>query len=78
MWYFHGYFEVQEHKTETRNIKCLLKLPKIKTEYACKSFHFMGAKIYMKLLIEIRGTDWLNDFRVCLKKHLIWMFKIAM
>ena len=35
---FQGYFEVQEHKTKTRNNQCLLKLPKIKTEYACKSF----------------------------------------
>ena len=47
-----GYFEVQEHETKTRNNQCLLKLPRIKTEYARKSFRFMGAKFITKCLLK--------------------------
>ena len=64
----HGYFVVG-HEVETRNNLCLLKLPKIRTEYACKSFHFMGAKIYNELPTEIRNTESFNDFVKLLKKH---------
>ena len=42
---FRGYFDVQEHETKTKNNQCLLKLTRIQTEYAPKSFRFMGAKI---------------------------------
>ena len=42
---FQGYFELQQHKTETRNSECLIRLPCIKTEYAMKSFHFMLEKL---------------------------------
>ena len=48
---FRGYFEIQEHETKTRNYQCLLKLPRIKTEYTRKSFRFKGAKIYNDLPI---------------------------
>ena len=41
-----GYFEINDHNMRTRNNQCLVKLPKIKTEYARKSFCFMAAKIY--------------------------------
>ena len=66
---FRGYFEVQEHETKTRNNQCLLKLPRIKTEYARKSFRFMGAKIYNELPIEIRKTESFSDYSNLLKKH---------
>ena len=67
---FRGYFDVQEHKTKTRNNQCLLKLPKIKTEYTRKSFRFMGAKIYNDLPIDIRKTESFNDeFIKLLKKR---------
>ena len=49
-------------------------VPKIKTEYARKSFRFMGAKIYNELPIEIRKTESLNDFNKRLEKHFIRTF----
>ena len=66
---FQGYFEVQDQEIETRNNLCLLKLPKIRTEYARKSFRFMGAKIYNELPTEIRRTETFYDFVKLLKKH---------
>ena len=66
---FRGYFEVQEHETKTRNNQCLLKLPRIRTEYARKSFRFMSAKIYNELPIEIRKTESFSDYNNLLKKH---------
>ena len=37
-------------------------LPKIKTEYARGSFHFMGAKVYNELPLEIRQIGNYKDF----------------
>eukprot|EP00794_Sanderia_malayensis_P014738 gene14738-16273_t len=51
---FQGYFQINDHKMQTRNNQCLVKLPKIKTEYARKSFRFMGAKTYNELPLDIR------------------------
>ena len=50
---FRGYFEVQEHATKTRNNQCLKELPRVKTEYARKSFRFMGAEIYNELNLSV-------------------------
>ena len=47
---------------QTRNNQCLVKLPKIKTEYARKSFRFMGAKIYNELPLDIRKTESFNAY----------------
>ena len=66
---FRGYFEVQKHETKTRNYQCFVKLPKIKTECARKSFHFMGAKIYNDLPIDVRKTESFSDYDKLLKKH---------
>ena len=66
---FQGYFAVQDHEVETRNNLCLLKLPKIKTEYALNSFCFMGAKMYNELPTEIRRTETFNGCFKSLKKH---------
>ena len=38
---FQGYFEIDDHKIDTRNNQCRVKLSKIRTEYARKSFRFM-------------------------------------
>ena len=59
----------QEIIIVNRNNQCLLKFPKIKTEYARKSFSFMGAKIYKELPIEIRKNKSFNDFNKRLKEH---------
>ena len=66
---FQRYFEVQDHEIKTRKNLCLLKLPKIRTEYTRKSFHFMGAKIYNELPTKVRRIERCNDFFKLLKKH---------
>ena len=66
---FQGYFELQQHKTQTRNSDCLIRLPCIKTEYARKSFHFMGAKLYIELPINVRKTESFKQYEELLKKH---------
>ena len=67
---FQDYFVLKQHKTETKNVECLIKLPDYKTEYAMKSFCFMGAKTYNNLPIELRKTDSFKQFEELLKKHL--------
>ena len=59
----------KSHEIEARNNLCLLKLPKIRTEYARKSFRFTGAKIYIELPTEIRRSETFYDFVKLLKKH---------
>ena len=66
---FQGYFELQQHKTQTRNSKCLIRLPCIKAEYARKSFHFMGAKLYDELPIDLRKTESFKQYEELLKKQ---------
>jgi hypothetical protein len=44
-----GHFIRNEHDRVTRNSGYLTIIPKIKTEYARRNFHFMGAKVYNKL-----------------------------
>ena len=68
---FEGYLEINDHKMRTRNIQCLVKLPKITTEYARKSFRFMGARIYNELPISICKTESLNAYEQHLKQHFI-------
>ncbi len=66
---FQGNFHINDHKMQTRNNQGLIKLPKIKTEYARKSFRFMGAKIYNKLPLDIRQTESFNAYEKHLKQH---------
>ena len=42
--HFKNYFTLQYHEKQTRNNEYLLRLPNIKTEYACRSFFFYGSK----------------------------------
>lgn len=56
--------------------KRLRKLPKLKNEYARKSFRFMGEKIYNELPIEIRQNESVNDFSTRLKTHFIRTFSM--
>ena len=67
---FQGYFELQQHKTQTRNSECLIRLPCIKTEHARKSFHFMGAKLYNELPIDVRKTESFKQYEELLKKNI--------
>ena len=57
-----GHFIRDEHGRVTLNSGYLAILPKIKTEYARRSFHFMGAKVYNELSLEIRQTGNYKDF----------------
>lgn len=37
----------------THNSGYLVTLPSIKTEYVCRGFFFLGAKIYNELLLDV-------------------------
>ena len=68
---FHDYFTIINHDKKTRNNDCLLRLPKIRTEYArkWKSFFFMGAKVYNELPADIRRTENQQNFLKLLEEH---------
>ena len=64
-----NYFTLQEHERQTRNNNYTLKLPRIKTEYARKSFMFMSAKVYNELPLELRKIENHKEFENQLKDH---------
>ena len=43
------YFTYQDHCKDTRNNKCSVCLPQIRTEYARKGFFYMGGKTFNEL-----------------------------
>jgi len=51
---FHYYCTKIEHTQNTRNKKCLLKIPKLRAEFGKKSAQFMAAKTCNYLPIETR------------------------
>ena len=51
--HFQNYFTLIEHEKETRSNNCSRRLPRIKKEYARKSFLYMGAKVYNELPLDI-------------------------
>ena len=57
------YFMYQEHCKNTRNSKCSVCLPRIRTECARKGFYYMGAKIFNELPVAGRMSDNLFHFR---------------
>ena len=67
--HFKDYFTLQNHGKHTRNNRHLLRLPIIKTEYARRSFYYMGAKVYNELPLEIRKAESTNDFEKQLNEH---------
>ena len=58
--------ETNNHNQRTRNNSKLVKLPKVKLEYARQSFRYVAAKIYNDLPISMRAE---GDFKV-FKKSL--------
>ena len=64
---FKDYFAIQGHGKETKNATNSLKMPKIRTEYAWKSFYYTGAKIYNELPLKIM----LLHMRIALKTILV-------
>ena len=57
------------HGKETRNATNSLKMPKIRTEYARKSFYYTGAKIYNELPLKIRKITNATAYENSLKDH---------
>ena len=64
-----GYFNINDHTVRTRNHQSLLKIPKIKTEFARKSFRFMGATIYNELPIQVRRIKSFIAYEQSLKQN---------
>ena len=58
-----SHFSRHAHIKTTRNNKCLATLPSIKTEYARKGFHYMGAKLYNDLPIDVTTAENKKDFK---------------
>ena len=54
---FKEYFAINNHSMRTRNQKHLLKLPKVRLEFARNSFYYTGAKLYNDLSIKIRDSS---------------------
>ena len=63
------YFTVINHNKETRNNAYLLRLPAVKTEYARRSFFFMGAKVYNELPIEVWKAENFHIFEKLLHEY---------
>ena len=66
---FKNHFRIQNHGKETRNANNSLQLPKIRTEYARKSFYYTGAKIYNELPLKIRRSKNAIEYENSLKDH---------
>ena len=66
---FNNYFENNVTGINTRNANCLLKLPKVKLDFAKQSFFYSGAKIYNDLPIDIRKEVDFNKFLKKLRHH---------
>ena len=66
---FSNYFELTSHGKLTRNNGYIVKLPKLKLEYARGSFYYMGDKLYNELPREIRSTDNFERYSCLIRKH---------
>ena len=51
------YFTLSTHAKSTRNNNYLVKLPKVKLEFARNSFFYFGAFLYNSVPIEIRKEN---------------------
>ena len=67
---FRNYFQKLEHKVSTRNNGKLLKIPKVKHEFACSGFFFIGARIFNSLPMEVCASL-SDDFRNKVKNHFL-------
>ena len=60
---FTGYFQYNMHNKSTKNQNLLLRVPKVKLEFAKFGFFSMGVKNFNALPIEIRQTSSFSDFK---------------
>ena len=66
---FQNYFEVLNHKKNTRGNGITVKLPKVKHEACKKSFYFNGGKTFNELPRYIREQDTVKKFQHCLETY---------
>ena len=60
---FNDYFQVVNHHKKTRNNELLLKVPRLKLEYAGGSFYHTGNALYNELQRDIRSTQNFYKFK---------------
>ena len=66
-----SYIEKVDHKYNTRGNSSTLRLPKVRTEAARKSFQFQGLSCYNELPIDIRKLTSIMQFKHHLKEHFL-------
>ena len=66
------HFTLQYHERHTRNDNHTVKIARIKTEFARKSFMFMDANVYNELPLELRKVENYKEFEKQLKEHFKW------
>ena len=64
------YGERVSHNYGTRSKNATLRVPRVRTEAAKKSFWFQGPSCFNKLPIDIRSLDSIVTFKHRLKEHL--------
>ena len=67
---FASYAERVSHNYGTRGNKATLRVPRVRTEAAKKSFWFQGPSCYNELPVEIRSLESFVVFKHRLKEHL--------
>eukprot|EP00112_Aurelia_sp_Birch-Aquarium-sp1_P005543 Seg1632.4 transcript_id=Seg1632.4/GoldUCD/mRNA.D3Y31 product="hypothetical protein" protein_id=Seg1632.4/GoldUCD/D3Y31 len=67
---FASYGDRINHNYGTRGNKATLRIPKVRTEAAKKSFWFQGPSCYNQLPIDIRSLESIVVFKHRLKEHL--------
>ena len=65
---FKNYFQVNQHRINTRNNNNSLKLPRFKLEFGKKSFKYYGAKLYNELPLDLKLEEG-KCFRKNIKIH---------
>ena len=66
---FDNYFQIIEHKKNTRNNNYSVRLPRVKLELARQGFFFVGGSLYNSLPLELRQVDDIPVFKRGLKEH---------
>ena len=64
-----NHFTLQDDEMQIRNNNYTVKIPRTKTEYARKSFMFMGAKVYNELPLKLGKIENYKEFEKQLKEH---------
>ena len=66
-----SYIEKVDHNYNTRGNSSMLRLPKVRTEAARKSFRFQGPSCYNEIPIDIRKQTSIVQFKHRLKEHFL-------